>query len=154
MSVGQRPGEIPFGHEFLDGILQNPVNRLILDRFASFGFEDWWLTAGCLAQTIWNIKANRAPDADIADYDLFYFDSDTSWQAEDQVIAQGAKSAIRRGCRSGIRKSLLCPMALYMPQAMALIALPIRQVRLACARRQAERDQMPIASMRHLALVR
>lgn len=91
MSIGKRASDIPQGREFLEGILQNPINCLILDRFATFGFADWWLTAGCLAQTIWNIKANRASDADIADYDLFYFDSDTSWQAEDHVIAQGAE---------------------------------------------------------------
>ena len=91
MSAGQRASDIPLGREFHDGILQNPVNRLILDRFSALGIEDWWLTAGCLAQTIWNIKANRAPESDIADYDLFYFDPDTSWQAEDHVIAQGAK---------------------------------------------------------------
>jgi hypothetical protein len=88
MSAGQPAGDIPLGHEFLAAILQNPINRLIMDRFATFGLEDWWLTAGCLAQTIWNIKANRAPDADIADYDLFYFDPDTAWEAEDRVIAE------------------------------------------------------------------
>jgi len=66
MSAGQRANDIPVGREFLDGILQNPINRLILDRFAKLGIKDWWLTAGCLAQTSWNIKANRAPDADIA----------------------------------------------------------------------------------------
>ncbi|MBC04761.1 nucleotidyltransferase family protein [Thalassospira sp.] len=91
MSAGQRASDIPLGREFHDGILQNPVNRLILDRFSALGIEDWWLTAGCLAQTIWNIKANRAPESDIADYDLFYFDPDTEWQAEDRVIAQGAE---------------------------------------------------------------
>ncbi|KJE33884.1 hypothetical protein UF64_18380 [Thalassospira sp. HJ] len=82
---------MPHGCEFLYGILQNPVNRLILDRFSVLGIDDWWLTAGCLAQTIWNIQANRAPESDIADYDLFYFDPDTEWQAEDRVIAQGAE---------------------------------------------------------------
>ncbi|AXO12968.1 nucleotidyltransferase family protein [Thalassospira indica] len=91
MSTGQRVNEIPLGCEFLEGILQNRTSQIILDRFSVFGIKDWWLTAGCLAQTIWNIKANRVPDADISDYDLFYFDPDTSWQAEDRVIAQGAE---------------------------------------------------------------
>jgi len=91
MSAGQRVNEIPMGCEFLEGILQNRTNQIILDRFSAFGIKDWWLTAGCLAQTIWNIKANRVPESDIADYDLFYFDPDTSWLAEDHVIAQGAE---------------------------------------------------------------
>ena len=91
MSAGQRACEIPQGCEFLDGIVQNPINRIILDRFATLGVKDWWLTAGCLAQTIWNIKANRAPDANITDYDLFYFDSDTGWDAEDRLIRKGTE---------------------------------------------------------------
>ncbi|MBE71575.1 MAG: hypothetical protein CMO07_12850 [Thalassospira sp.] len=91
MSAGQRANDIPLGCEFLEGILQNRTNQIILDRFSAFGIKDWWLTAGCLAQTIWNITANHAPGSEIADYDLFYFDPDTSWQAEDHVIAQGAK---------------------------------------------------------------
>lgn len=91
MSAGRRATDIPFGREFLEGILQNRTNQIILDRFSAFGIKDWWLTAGCLAQTIWNIKANRTSATDIADYDLFYFDPDTSWQAEDHVIVQGAE---------------------------------------------------------------
>lgn len=91
MSTGKRASDIRLGREFLEGILQNPINCLVLDRFAALSIKDWWLTAGCLAQTIWNIKANRAPDADIADYDLFYFDPDTTWASEDLVITQGSE---------------------------------------------------------------
>ena len=91
MSAGQRANDIPLGREFLELVLQNRTNQIILDRFSACGIKDWWLTAGCLAQTIWNIKANRAPGSDIADYDLFYFDPDTSWQAEDHVITQGTE---------------------------------------------------------------
>lgn len=37
---------------------------------------DVWLVAGCLFQTVWNRQSNRMPEADIKDYDLFYFDAD------------------------------------------------------------------------------
>lgn len=37
-------------------------------------------------QTVWNVLTNRAVDHGIADYDVFYFDPDTSWEAEDAVI--------------------------------------------------------------------
>ena len=48
-----------------------------------------FLVAGCLAQTIWNLIGGHAPEANIKDYDIFYFDdSDLSWQAEDQVICR------------------------------------------------------------------
>lgn len=91
MSIGQKPGEIAHGGLFLDHVLKNAFNREILDRAAKLGFSDWWLTAGCLAQTVWNIQSERAPELGILDYDLFYFDTDTSWEAEDKVISQGAE---------------------------------------------------------------
>ena len=37
-------------------------------------------------QTVWNVRTGRAVDYGIADYDVFYFDKDVSWQAEDAVI--------------------------------------------------------------------
>ena len=42
--------------------------------------------SGCLVQTVWNVLTGRAVDYGINDYDIFYFDPDTSWAAEDAVI--------------------------------------------------------------------
>jgi hypothetical protein len=39
-------------------------------------------------QTVWNVLTDRAVDYGINDYDVFYFDPDTSWQAEDAVIRE------------------------------------------------------------------
>jgi hypothetical protein len=48
--------------------------------------QDGWLVAGCLFQTVWNIRSNRAPEAGIKDYDIFYFDaSDLTEEAEARV---------------------------------------------------------------------
>jgi hypothetical protein len=47
---------------------------------------DAWIVAGCPVQTAWNVLTHRAIDFGISDYDVFYFDADTSWQAEDAVI--------------------------------------------------------------------
>jgi hypothetical protein len=50
---------------------------------------DGWLVAGCLFQTVWNLQAGRSPEADIRDYDLFYFDpGDTSEKGESGVQAR------------------------------------------------------------------
>jgi hypothetical protein len=43
-----------------------------------------------LFQTVWNDVTGRAPGTGIRDADLFYFDADTSWEAEDVVIRRGA----------------------------------------------------------------
>jgi hypothetical protein len=37
-------------------------------------------------QSVWNVLTGSAIDHGIADYDVFYFDPDTSWDAEDAVI--------------------------------------------------------------------
>jgi hypothetical protein len=59
---------------FRDDILANRHNRAILERWCELALPDGWLVAGCLFQTVWNLQAGRAPESDIKDYDLFYFD--------------------------------------------------------------------------------
>ncbi|TYO63817.1 nucleotidyltransferase family protein [Bradyrhizobium hipponense] len=72
--------------EFLALALKNPVNVAIIDELALLALPDAWLVSGCLVQTVWNVLTSRAIDHGIADYDVFYFDPDTSWEAEDAVI--------------------------------------------------------------------
>ncbi|MCC3264634.1 nucleotidyltransferase family protein [Arthrobacter gengyunqii] len=71
---------------FLSCIQDNLVNRQILELAPRLGVSDWWLTAGALFQTVWNVLDGRDPGAGIRDYDLFYFGDDTSYAAEDAVI--------------------------------------------------------------------
>ncbi|MET4725637.1 hypothetical protein ABIF63_009743 [Bradyrhizobium japonicum] len=71
---------------FLALALKNPVNVAIIDELASLALPDALLVSGCLVQTAWNVLTGRAVDHGIADYDVFYFDPDTSWEAEDAVI--------------------------------------------------------------------
>ncbi|GAB3688371.1 nucleotidyltransferase family protein [Nocardiopsis oceani] len=63
----------------------------VLDRVAELAVPRWYLTAGCLFQTVWNVVTGRPTTHGIRDYDLFYFDSEgLSWDAEDRVIRAGA----------------------------------------------------------------
>ncbi|AIY02781.1 hypothetical protein ART_3182 [Arthrobacter sp. PAMC 25486] len=73
---------------FLAHIQKNPINRQILQLAPLLGVSDWWLTAGALFQTVWNVLDGRDPQAGIRDYDLFYFDDDTSYEAENAVIVR------------------------------------------------------------------
>jgi hypothetical protein len=72
--------------DFVSIVLRNPVNRIVLDRLAISGINDAWLVAGALFQTAWNVLTGRSPDFGIRDYDVFYFDADASWDAEDAII--------------------------------------------------------------------
>lgn len=68
----------------------NPTLIAVLDRAAALALPGWYLTAGCLFQTIWNVTTGRPPEQGIKDYDLFYFDpADLSWEAEDRAIRAG-----------------------------------------------------------------
>ena len=72
--------------EFLAATLRNPVNGAIADELLRFALADAWIVSGCLVQSAWNGLTGRAVDYGVKDYDVFYFDPDTSWQAEDAVI--------------------------------------------------------------------
>ena len=72
--------------DFLAAIRRNPNNAAILDRLGDLEVDDVWLVAGCLFQTVWNLHDGADPIAKISDYDIFYYDPDTSWDAEDDVI--------------------------------------------------------------------
>ena len=93
--------------EFLALALRNPVNVAIIDELHRLALPDAWLVSGCLVQTVWNALTGRAVDHGIADYDVFCFDPDISWEAEDAVIRKldarlthlGAKIEIRNQAR-------------------------------------------------------
>jgi hypothetical protein len=72
--------------EFVTAVLRNPVNRVIVTRLRSLELSDGWLVSGALFQSVWNAISGLAPDYGIKDYDIFYFDPDLSWDAEDAVI--------------------------------------------------------------------
>src|SRR4029077_10686042 len=73
---------------FANAALRNPANEAILDALATRRVPDAWLVSGCLVQSVWNVLTNRPIGHGISDYDVFYFDPDTSWDAEDRVIRQ------------------------------------------------------------------
>src|SRR5580704_780356 len=89
--------------DFLAAVLRNPVNEIIADELFRLALPDAWIVSGCLVQTAWNVLTTRAADYGIADYDVFYFDPDTSWQAEDAVIRQVQKQLAKHGVTIEVR---------------------------------------------------
>jgi hypothetical protein len=89
--------------EFLAAALRNPINEAITDELFRLALPDAWLVAGCLAQTVWNLQTERAVDYGISDYDVFYFDTDTSWQAEDAVIRRLQSLSEKFGIKIEVR---------------------------------------------------
>ncbi|MFJ8726083.1 nucleotidyltransferase family protein [Streptomyces sp. NPDC093269] len=89
-------GRLPLDEQLatLKSVLsRNEVLLEVLERSASLALPGWYVTAGCLFQTVWNVVTDRPPTSGIKDYDVFYFDGgDLSWEAEDAVITAGANA--------------------------------------------------------------
>jgi hypothetical protein len=77
--------------EFIAAVFKNATNREIVERLPSLGLRDLWLVSGALFQTVWNTLSGRASEYGINDHDIFYFDPDISWQAEDAVIKRASR---------------------------------------------------------------
>ncbi len=99
--------------EFLSAALRNPNNQVVAEELLRLELPDAWLVSGCLVQTVWNVLTNRAVDYGISDYDVFYFDPDTSWDAEDAVIrtlaARLARLRVKVEARNQARVHLWYP---------------------------------------------
>jgi hypothetical protein len=72
--------------ELVEVLLRNTNCARILTRFSLLALPDLWLVSGALFQTVWNAITQREPTYGIHDYDLCYFDPDTSWGAENRAI--------------------------------------------------------------------
>ena len=86
-------GRLPLDEQlarFEQTLRRNRTLTEVLARAATLALPGWYLVAGCLCQTVWNVASGQPPEAGILDYDLAYFDaSDLSWDAEDAVIQAG-----------------------------------------------------------------
>jgi hypothetical protein len=88
-----RPGQLSVDEQlasFMAALRQNATLIEVLARATEMNLPGWYLVAGCLYQTVWNVVTGQPAEAGILDYDLAYFDdADLSWAAEDSVIRAG-----------------------------------------------------------------
>jgi uncharacterized protein len=94
----------PTEADFLDAVLRNPTVVEVLARAERLDLPDWYLAAGCLFQTVWNVLEGHDPERGIGDYDLIYCDgTDLSWEAEDVVIRRCAAAFADLGAEVEVR---------------------------------------------------
>ena len=68
-------------------VLENQVVKNVLDSAGGLKLPNWYVGAGCIAQTVWNKYHEYDLTKDITDIDLVYFDdNDLSYEAEDKII--------------------------------------------------------------------
>jgi len=78
------------------GALENiiratPFLMETLEQARQMDLPDCWLVSGAIYNRVWNYLTGRPARFGIKDLDLFYYDRDTSWRAEDDVIKRAAK---------------------------------------------------------------
>ena len=90
-------GRRRLGNRDLETVLRaNPVCAAILDGAATLGLPDWYLGAGAVSQTVWNSVHGRSPGANIADFDLVYFDADDLSEEAEKAAEAAAVSLFGR----------------------------------------------------------
>lgn len=87
-SANQRPitQSVTQQLQLIDALRRHEVLWEALKRIPQLRLYDWYLGAGCIAQTWWNQAHGRPPSQGILDYDLVYFDDDLSKESEDRVL--------------------------------------------------------------------
>ena len=77
--------------EKLEEILKKNLSiQAILERAPKLNMPNWYLGAGGIAQTVWNVAHGFDAEKGIRDYDLVYYDpQDISYEGEDAFIQRG-----------------------------------------------------------------
>ena len=70
----------------------DPALMHVLETARSLALPDAMIFSGAVYQTVWNALGDRPVGYGRKDYDLGYFDADTSWDAEDIVIRRVAEA--------------------------------------------------------------
>ncbi len=75
--------------ELFAALNQNDCAQFVLENAGALNLQDWYLGAGAVCQTIWNLQHGFPPSQNISDLDLVYFDaSDISKEAEHKASLQ------------------------------------------------------------------
>ena len=67
-------------------VRHQPQLMQVLTTVRALALPDWRVFSGAVYQAVWNAQTGRPVGYGIKDYDLGYFDPDTSYDAEDAII--------------------------------------------------------------------
>ena len=81
---------VDLSSRLIEIVRADPGLMHVLTTVRPLGLPDWRVFSGAVYQSVWNALTGRAPGYGVRDYDLGYFDPDTSWDAEDTFIKRVA----------------------------------------------------------------
>lgn len=87
----------------------------VLTTVRGLDLPDWLVFSGAVYQSVWNARTGRAAGYGRKDFDIGYFDPDTSWDAEDAVI-QRVAAAFDAPLRSEVEVRNQARVHLWHPQ--------------------------------------
>lgn len=73
-------------------------------------FKDYYVAAGCINQTVFNYYHEYPLNHGIDDYDIVYFDEDTSYEAEDVIIKEIEKRIEKLQIKCDIKNEKRVPI--------------------------------------------
>lgn len=62
-------------NHLIEIVYKNPHIPAILESNPFPNYDNWYLGAGCVCQSVWNYLSDREITDDIKDYDLVYYDA-------------------------------------------------------------------------------
>ena len=98
----------------VDIVRADPGLMHVLTTVRDLGLPDWRIFSGAVYQSVWNSLTGREPGYGRKDYDLGYFDPDTSWDAED-VIIQRVAAAFDEPFRSQVEVRNQARVPIWFP---------------------------------------
>ena len=84
--------DLPRADDLADILRASPGVMRVMTTVRGLGLPDWRLFSGAVYQTVWNAVTGREPGYGLKDYDIGFFDPDTSWDAEDVFIRRVAEA--------------------------------------------------------------
>lgn len=93
----------------------DPDLMQVLTTIRGLGLPDWLIFSGSIYQSVWNAVTGRAPGYGVRDFDIGYFDPDTSWDAEDVVIRRVA-GAFEPPMRERVEVRNQARVAIWFPE--------------------------------------
>ncbi len=95
-------------------VRDDPGLMHVLTSVRDLDLPDWRVFSGAVYQSVWNAVTGRAAGYGIRDYDVGYFDPDTTWDAEDVVIKRIA-AAFEEPFRSKVEVRNQARVPLWFP---------------------------------------
>ena len=98
----------------LEKILEKNTNLIeLLKILESDGLENYYVTAGCINQTIFNYYHDYDISYGIKDYDIVYFDEDITYEKEDIIIKRLNKKLKKLNIETDIKNQARVPIWYY-----------------------------------------